>query len=346
MKPILKWAGGKSSEIDKIKEVMPNKIERYIEPFLGGGALFFEQENKQSIVNDFNSELIAFYNMINSKDFEEFKTKTSEYDLQRKNVLNVDMTQFSNIEDFISHFSNYYDHPKFQYYFKKEALSKEKTKLKLETNNKQLTIENISDLKITAILAAMYYCKRHDYNTKIQKVKDENTGIDAELVHLWFIMRELAYSGMFRYSKKGDFNVPYGGMSYNKKNIDTKIKHMTSLKELDFYKNAEFNNLDFELFFEKYNYFNENDFIFLDPPYDSEFSQYNKEKDFEKDDQTRLRDVLLKTKANIMVVIKNTPFIYDLYKNDFKISDFDKKYSVNFKNRNIQEVNHLVITNY
>ena len=48
-----------------------------------------------------------------------------------------------------------------------------------------------------------------------------------------------------------------------------------------------------------------------------------------------------------MIVIKNTDFIEDLYlKLGFKIQAFDKKYSVNFMNRNVRDVEHLIITNY
>ena len=46
-----------------------------------------------------------------------------------------------------------------------------------------------------------------------------------------------------------------------------------------------------------------------------------------------------------MLVIKNTDFIYNLYKK-FNIKSFDKKYSVSLKNRNDRSVEHLIITNY
>ncbi len=47
-----------------------------------------------------------------------------------------------------------------------------------------------------------------------------------------------------------------------------------------------------------------------------------------------------------MVVIKETDFIYDLYKDKFNIIKFDKKYLVNMNNSNIKDVKHLIITNY
>lgn len=338
MKPIIKWAGGKTSEIDKIKALMPSVIERYVEPFLGGGALYFHLEKEDSLVNDFNSELVNFYKMVGSDSFDIFNHKLREYDELRKKVNQFDFTGMTN-EDVKDNFINFYQHPDFNSLLEKELLSKSKSRLKLEKKlEKSLTADNVNDLYKTAILAALYYCNRKDYNAKN---KDGS-------IHLfnWFIMRELGYSGMFRYSKNGDFNVPYGGMSYNSKDLLSKSNYMLVLNKNVFYRSTEFNNLDFEMFFEKYDYFSKNDFIFIDPPYDSEFSQYNKETDFEKEDQVRLRDLLMKTKANIMIVIKETDFIKSLYEKDFYINQFEKNYSVNFKNRNSRNVNHLVITNY
>ena len=88
------------------------------------------------------------------------------------------------------------------------------------------------------------------------------------------------------------------------------------------------------------------DIIFLDPPYDTEFSTYAK-MDFDKHDQIRLANYLKKTKAKFMLIIKNTEFIYNLYKDSgFYIKSFDKKYLVSFMNRNDKDVTHLMITNY
>jgi len=61
MKPLIKYRGGKSTEIPNIEKHIPRYKGRYIEPFFGGGALYFHLEPKQAIVNDINSKLIAFY---------------------------------------------------------------------------------------------------------------------------------------------------------------------------------------------------------------------------------------------------------------------------------------------
>jgi len=66
MKPILKWAGGKSSLIQDIKMFLPKDIEKrkYHEPFFGGGALFFDLEPKKGTINDVNEKLINFYKIV------------------------------------------------------------------------------------------------------------------------------------------------------------------------------------------------------------------------------------------------------------------------------------------
>ncbi|MCD8293553.1 MAG: Dam family site-specific DNA-(adenine-N6)-methyltransferase [Prevotellaceae bacterium] len=61
MKPIIKYRGGKSKEIPHILWHIPSFAGRYVEPFFGGGALFFHLEPQRAIINDINSKLIGFY---------------------------------------------------------------------------------------------------------------------------------------------------------------------------------------------------------------------------------------------------------------------------------------------
>lgn len=64
VKPILKWAGGKTQLLDKLLEEVPQSFGNYIEPFFGGGALFFAIQPKQAIISDNNPELINLYREI------------------------------------------------------------------------------------------------------------------------------------------------------------------------------------------------------------------------------------------------------------------------------------------
>ncbi len=66
-KPVLKWAGGKTQLIQELTERFPKKFNNYIEPFFGGGALFFHTQPKNSIISDINPELINLYKVIKDK---------------------------------------------------------------------------------------------------------------------------------------------------------------------------------------------------------------------------------------------------------------------------------------
>lgn len=64
IRPIVKWAGGKTQLLDKIKDKMPKKYGSYYEPFIGGAALLLDVQPKKANINDINSELINTYSQI------------------------------------------------------------------------------------------------------------------------------------------------------------------------------------------------------------------------------------------------------------------------------------------
>lgn len=64
MRPIIKYRGGKSREIQEFQRFIPETFDNYIEPFLGGGAVFFFLEPENAILNDINDRLMAFYGQV------------------------------------------------------------------------------------------------------------------------------------------------------------------------------------------------------------------------------------------------------------------------------------------
>lgn len=64
IKPFLKWAGGKTQLINDLSGDIPQEYDTYIEPFLGGGALFFHLRPKKAILADLNPELINCYEVV------------------------------------------------------------------------------------------------------------------------------------------------------------------------------------------------------------------------------------------------------------------------------------------
>ncbi len=73
MKPFLKWAGGKRWLFESRQFTVPSFTGRYIEPFLGGGAVYFHTQPKHAVLSDSNFRLIELYKAIRD-DLEEFET--------------------------------------------------------------------------------------------------------------------------------------------------------------------------------------------------------------------------------------------------------------------------------
>ena len=63
-KPVLKWAGGKTQMLGDLLPKVPASYGRYIEPFFGGGAMFFALQPENAIIADSNPELINMYRQI------------------------------------------------------------------------------------------------------------------------------------------------------------------------------------------------------------------------------------------------------------------------------------------
>ena len=62
--PFVKWAGGKRQLIPQIRERMPKKYKNYYEPFVGGGAVIFDLQPANALINDINKALINTYRQI------------------------------------------------------------------------------------------------------------------------------------------------------------------------------------------------------------------------------------------------------------------------------------------
>ena len=64
LKPFTKWVGGKRQLLPNLLSLIPSKFNNYFEPFVGGGALFFELAPKKAVINDNNGELVLAYQVI------------------------------------------------------------------------------------------------------------------------------------------------------------------------------------------------------------------------------------------------------------------------------------------
>jgi len=100
IRPVLKWAGGKRQLIPQLVARMPDSYGTYLEPFFGGGALFFHLQPKQSVIADANAELMNLYKVIASdvdaliNELQQHKNESAYFYDQRAR----DITQLSDVQ--------------------------------------------------------------------------------------------------------------------------------------------------------------------------------------------------------------------------------------------------------
>ena len=179
----------------------------------------------------------------------------------------------------------------------------------------------------------------NDENT-YYKVRDEmiiNDSLDS--AKRFYYQRKTCFRGMLRYNKHGKFNIPFG------KYKTINYSEITNNDYEILLSRTEILNKDFEYLFQNYN--DESNFMFLDPPYDSEFTDYGYCQ-FGKEEQKKLALLFKNTKIKCLMVIGKTKFIEELY-NGYIIDEYDKKYRFKlYDNRIGNEINtkHLIIKNY
>lgn len=367
MQPLIKWPGGKSSEIEYIQHMIP-EYKRYVEPFCGGGAVFFYLEPKKALINDISKNLTDFYKFIGDQNetfkramydlnfmWDDIKVYAKAYIIDiaslftayKKQSINKDIAKkelYRIVEKIINYEKDYIiENSLLEKEIKRTLVDKFFRTYKNELKTGQeLSVEDLYDNLLTGIAGGIYMSVRSKLND-LEKNKDITAEDYSKKIAYFYFVREFCYGSMFRYNSNGDFNIPYGGKGYNHKDYKKKLDYIFCDKTINLLSDTEIECGDFEKIFED---LNSDDFVFLDPPYDTDFSDYEN-KSFDKKDQERLAHALEKTKAKFILIIKNTPFIYNLYnKACFKIKSFDNNYSYCVKNRNLRKVEHLIITNF
>lgn len=365
MKPLLKWPGGKSRELGQVYGLIPDH-RRYLEPFFGGGAMYFHLQPKQAAINDTAKDLMEFYHMIRTQN-PEFRSHITCYANSFKGLLEFGRSHTTDLlalfdammagtdvrqpltallDSWMEDILSLFDQPIImnEDTFRKELEDSLWDKLERTVKNHQkqpFSPEDLSENLVTGLTSGYYLYFRQVFNDWQLGRLQLSPGHRAAN---FFFIRENCYGSMFRYNKHGEFNIPYGGMSYNDKDFSGKVQALFQKETADLFANTQIYCRDFEDFFQQVQP-DAHDFMFLDPPYDTEFSDYEGDA-FTKLDQARLAVALSKTKANFLLIIKNTPFIEALYSQGFHVRRFDKQYTYNVRSRNDRSAEHLIITNY
>lgn len=279
---MLKYRGGKSQEIPEILPFVPSGYARYVEPFFGGGAMYFHLEPECALINDLNRPLVDFYLGVRN-----------DYPHLRKELDELEAEYAKNRSAFDA--------------------------LKAQTPDERVPDDN----------EALYYRLRDMFNGKAE-------GYSPAAVY--FFINKTAYSGMIRYNKQGDFNVPYGRY----KHFNTKF---VSEAHSQLLQSTEIMCGDYEEVFKQCRV---DDFVFLDPPYDCIFSDYGNEETrggFNEYEHRRLAGAYYRLPSKALMVIGLTDLTYELYKGSI-VHEYAKSYAVNIRNRFKSAGKHILVANY
>lgn len=216
-----------------------------------------------------------------------------------------------------------------------DQLKAELSGLECEYRSNQCEYENAkksapsTDCSVKNKNEALYYRIRDMYNNKIEKEH-----LDATL---YYFINKLSFSGMLRFNSKGEYNVPFG--RYKNFNTEPISKDCQRLLQ-----RTEILQLDYSEIFKRCT---EDDFVFLDPPYDCIFTDYGNihQDDFSRESHIILANEFKKLPARTMMIIGKTDFIEELYQ-PYIMGQYSKQYAVNIRNRFKSKSEHLIITNY
>jgi DNA adenine methylase len=360
--PFLKWPGGKTQELAAIAAAAPVLTGRLVDLFVGGGAVLFATPTQvPALANDACRDLVELYTSAASGD-EAFRRAVDGMATTWDGLAHLDAL-YAELGSGFSHAvaadvgATLDRHertlrrllaeagPGLTARFDGRARGEITTKLarmrRLEISHGQRL--NPADLLANvegAVRSSLYMSVRARYNAA--RLADRWDAIRAAD---FLFLREFTYAAMFRFNARNEFNVPYGGISYNRKSLADKAGLLLSESMLARLANTQFESRDFEPFLAASD-LTPDDFVFVDPPYDSDFSAYDN-RSFDGQDQVRLERALAAVPARVMVVIKDAPAIRTLYGADrWNVVQAPKTYMWTIKSRNDRLATHLTITNY
>jgi len=141
----------------------------------------------------------------------------------------------------------------------------------------------------------------YNYRKRFNRLLEEGKHNTIEAAKLFYYLNRTGYNGLCRFNKTGGFNVPFG--SYKKINY---LRDFSNYREV--FRRWEFKSEDFEALS-----LDDDDFIYADPPYDVEFTQYSKQ-GFNWADQVRLGRWLAGHAGPVVLSNQATGRIKELYR--------------------------------
>lgn len=290
------YVGDKYKLYPKIRKYFPKTINRFIEPFTGGGSVFLNVNANEYLLNDIDTNVINIHQFL--------------------------MEQSENPKAF---FDSVFE-------------------IIQEYNLSHSYIKDIVPQELKDEWIKTYYAKFN--KDGFDKLKaDYNSSNEKNILHLYLLLI-FGFNRMLRFNSKGEYNLPVGNVDFNK-NTETALHDYFRLTKQ---KNIQFFNLDFLDFFRQIE-FQEDDFVYLDPPYLITFSEYNKL--WNEETEKRLLDFLewLDTQ-NVKFAVSNVSHYKGKINQQFlewskQHNSFDIKSNyISYHDNSNKEFKEVLITNY
>ena len=195
MNPMIKYRGGKSKEISHFISNMPEHYNRYIEPFFGGGALYFYLEPQNAIINDVNAKLYSFYKQMK----EEYPTARRQLDelqiIYERNQKEYDELKKQHPEDRVENKNE-------ELYYKMRDMFNHK----IESEYLEAVVYFF--INKTAYSGMIRYNAKGEYNVPFGRYKNLNTKLITDKHYELLKRTEIYhydYSEIFNMAGKNDF---------------------------------------------------------------------------------------------------------------------------------------------
>jgi DNA adenine methylase len=307
--PFEKWAGGKDQLLSELDKLIPGQFNRYFEPFLGGGAMFFYMVSRgmkfNAYLSDMKSGLITTYIVLRDK-MQEVIRLLHVYETEYKKYLHYSAEQQRHYYQLRDLYNN---------------LVINNTPQSLSSNSKKYK-ENPEHIKQL----------RNLYNNLLLSIKEQSNK-DVLIAALFITINKTCFCGLPRESSNG-FNAPAGRSSSGENPTICNIDNLKNVSNVLRYFSPIILAGDYTAALENTQ---RGDFVYLDPPYDpksytSNFTAYSKN-GFGREDQIRLATVFKKlSDRGCLILLSNsdTPFIRELY-SDFGIKEVDVQRAINSK---------------
>ncbi len=323
--PALPWATNQIIDTHILSQKLP-EFNRYIEPFFGGGQFFHSFNTpKTALLNDKNHYIIDFYRLLQSESsglktelfniLDHWKLIDNFFEVIKKDLAFVE-------SDLKARLISYEDVP----YLLRTIFSLNLTLEEFEviytsktTPNADLLIDNLISACMSYLKSSSRHFQHFDFNAKILQngyyyyLRElfngwtSNSKIPSgKKLAVWYFINMLGYSARVTYSLSENHHLPISSNAPSYQEIASEINRIFIPDYINKFSKARFFSLDFAEFLRKTD-LNEDDFIFVDPPFNSKWIHYE-DSVLSREQQRELAAILSSTKTKWMLVMKASDF--------------------------------------